>query len=154
MRIRFLAAIGLCVGALCATSFTSQAGAAPGPGRSAQAVLAATTRPAENHANRPANWAGYAISGGTFTSASATWTAPAAANNGQTNSTSYTWVGIDGWANSSLLRVGVQQGWNASSHTAYPIARSGGLGARGVSAAFNVSVGDDVSTRRSGRVSG
>jgi len=98
MRIRFLAAASLCAIALCATSHTSQAA---------------------SQANHPANWAGYAVSGGTFTSASATWTAPSASNNGQTNSTSYTWVGVDGWANSSLLRVGIQQGWNASSHVAY-----------------------------------
>jgi hypothetical protein len=142
MRIRFLAATGLCVIALCATSFTSQAGAVPGPGRSAQAVLAATTRPATNHVVHPANWAGYAVSGGTFTSASATWTAPEAANNGQTNSTSYTWVGIDGWANASNLRIGIQQGWNATSHVAYHRA-FWGMGAR-VTLAFNVSVGDSI----------
>jgi Peptidase A4 family len=142
MRIRFLAAIGLCAMALCATSYTSQAGAAPGPGRSAQAVLAATTRPAANHVVHPANWAGYAVSGGTYTSASATWTAPYAYNNGQTNSTSYTWVGIDGWANNSLLRIGIQQGWNATTHLAYHRA-FWGLGAR-VTVAFNVSVGDSI----------
>ena len=142
MRIRFLAATGLCVIALGATSFTSQAGAAAGPGRSAQAALTATTRPGVDRANPPANWAGYAVSGGTFTSASATWTAPSAANNGQTNSTSYTWVGIDGWADASLLRVGVQQGWNASSHVAYHRA-FWGMGPS-VSIAFNVSVGDGI----------
>jgi hypothetical protein len=142
MRIRFLAATGLCVIALCATSLTSQAGAAPDPGRPAQAVLAATTRPAADHAVHPTNWAGYAVTGGTFTSASATWTAPSAANNGQTNATSYTWVGIDGWANASNLRIGIQQGWNASSHVAYHRA-FWGLGGR-VTIAFNVSVGDGI----------
>ena len=143
MRIRFLAATGLCVIALCATSFTSQAGAAPpGPGQSTRAVLAATTRPAANQVVHPANWAGYAVSGGTYTSASATWTAPAASNNGQTNSTSYTWVGIDGWANDRLLRTGIQQGWNASAHLAYHRAFWGIDGS--FSVAFNVSVGDSI----------
>jgi hypothetical protein len=142
MRMRFLAATGLCAIALCATSYTSQAGAASGPGRSAPAALAATTRPAADHANHPANWAGYAVTGGTYTSASATWTAPAASNNGQTNSTSYTWVGIDGWANAGLLRVGIQQGWNATSHVAYHRAFWGTGGS--VSIAFNVSVGDSI----------
>ena len=142
MRIRFLAATGLCVIALGATSFTSQAGAAPGPGRSAPAVLATTTRPAANHANHPANWAGYAVSGGTLTSVSATWTAPAVSNNGQTNSGSFTFVGIDGWANGSLLRTGIQQGWNASSHIGYHRA-FWGMGSS-VSAVFNVSVGDSI----------
>jgi hypothetical protein len=142
MRIRFLAATGLCAIALCATSYGSQASAAPGPGRSAQVVLAATTHPAANHVVHPANWAGYAVSGGTYTSASATWTAPAVSNNGQTNSTSYTWAGIDGWANGSLLRTGVQQGWNASSHIAYHRA-FWGTGPH-VSVAFTVSVGDSI----------
>ncbi len=142
MRIRFLAATGLCALALFATSYTSQAGAAPGPGRPAQAMLAATTQPGANHTVHPDNWAGYAVTGGTYTSASATWTAPAASNNGQTNSTSYTWVGIDGWANASLLRIGIQQGWNASAHIAYHRA-FWGIGAR-VSLAFNVSVGDSI----------
>jgi hypothetical protein len=120
MRIRSLAVAGLCLLALCATPLAGQAGAA----------------------TVPANWAGYAVSGGTFTSASATWTAPAAANNGQTNSTSYTWVGIDGYGNNALLRVGVQQGWNATTHLAYHRA-FWGVGPR-VSFAFNVSVGDSV----------
>ena len=142
MRIRFLAAVGLCVGALCVTSFTSQAGASSEPGRSAPAVLAATARPDVDHANHPDNWAGYAVSGGTYTSASATWTVPTVANNGQTSSVAFTWVGIDGWANARLLRVGVQQGWNASSHIAYHHA-FWGMGAS-VSAPFSVSVGDSV----------
>jgi hypothetical protein len=143
MRIRYLAATaGLCAIALCATSYTGQAGAATGPGRSAQAGPAATTGPSVRHTNHPDNWAGYAVSGGTYTSVSATWTAPSAANNGQTNSTSYTWVGIDGWANASLLRVGIQQGWNATTHLAYHRA-FWGMGGR-VSAAFNVSVGDSI----------
>ena len=105
MRIRSLAVAGLCVIALCGTSMGNQAGAA--------------SRPAAADAVHPANWAGYTVSGGTYDSVSATWTTPAAANDGQTNSTSYTWVGIDGWANGSLLRVGIQQGWNASAHIAY-----------------------------------
>lgn len=105
-------------------------------------VLAATTRPAANHVAHPANWEGYAVSDGTYTSASATWTAPAVSNSGQTNSTSYTWVVIDGWANGRLLRTGIQQGWNATTHLAYHRA-FWGMGPS-VTAAFNVSVGDSI----------
>lgn len=142
MRIRFLAAAGLCVIALGATSYTSQAGAAPAPGRSAPAVLAATTRPADSDANHPANWAGYTISGHTYTSVSATWTAPAVSSRGPTSSGSFTWVGVDGWATASLLRTGIEQGWNARSRTAYHRA-FWGTGS-GVSAGFNVSAGDSI----------
>lgn len=54
------------------------------------------------------NWSGYAVTGSGFTSASGNWTVPTVT---ATKKASYssTWVGIDGFNNSSLIQTGTEQ---------------------------------------------
>ena len=54
------------------------------------------------------NWSGYAVTAGPYTSATGTWVVPAVAAT-ITPTFSSTWVGIDGFANSSLIQVGTAQ---------------------------------------------
>lgn len=56
------------------------------------------------------NWSGYAITGSGFTSATGSWTVPTVT---ATKKASYssTWVGIDGFNNSSLIQTGTEQDW-------------------------------------------
>ncbi|MBV9119127.1 MAG: hypothetical protein JOZ39_00340 [Chloroflexi bacterium] len=56
------------------------------------------------HAADSSNWAGYAASGGTFTSVSGTWTVPAGGGNG----TDATWVGIGGDKTHDLIQAGTE----------------------------------------------
>ncbi len=64
------------------------------------------------------NWSGYVKTGSNFSSISATWTVPTVSSTGSTNSASSTWVGIDGWSNSSLIQSGTEQDWNGSTKSA------------------------------------
>ncbi len=60
------------------------------------------------------NWSGYAITGGPFTSVTAQWKVPAvSATRGATYSSS--WVGIDGFNNSSLIQTGTEQDYYSGS---------------------------------------
>ena len=54
------------------------------------------------------NWSGYAVSGGTYTSITGSWTVPTVQPTvGSTYSSS--WIGIDGFNNSSLIQAGTEQ---------------------------------------------
>src|SRR6266550_8220140 len=52
------------------------------------------------------NWSGYAASGGTFTSVTATWTVPTVA--ATSTGADATWVGIGGLTSSDLIQAGTQ----------------------------------------------
>ena len=52
------------------------------------------------------NWSGYAASGGTFTSVTATWTVPTVSAN--STGADATWVGIGGLSSRDLLQAGTQ----------------------------------------------
>ena len=52
------------------------------------------------------NWSGYAASGGTFTSVTATWTVPNVSPN--TSGADATWVGIGGLSSRDLIQAGTQ----------------------------------------------
>jgi len=52
------------------------------------------------------NWSGYAASGGTFTSVTATWTVPSVSAN--STGADATWVGIGGLSSRDLLQAGTQ----------------------------------------------
>jgi hypothetical protein len=52
------------------------------------------------------NWSGYAASGGTFTSISATWTVPTVS--ASTTGADATWVGIGGLSSRDLIQAGTQ----------------------------------------------
>src|SRR5438270_505776 len=52
------------------------------------------------------NWSGYAATGGTFTSVSATWTVPTVAST--STGADATWVGIGGLSSSDLIQAGTQ----------------------------------------------
>ncbi len=53
------------------------------------------------------NWSGYAVTGGTYTSATATWVVPSVS---ATRKASYSsaWVGIDGFNNNNLIQTGTE----------------------------------------------
>ncbi|HYV22850.1 MAG TPA: G1 family glutamic endopeptidase [Candidatus Bathyarchaeia archaeon] len=52
------------------------------------------------------NWSGYAASGGTFTSVTATWTVPTVSAN--SSGADATWVGIGGLSSGDLIQAGTQ----------------------------------------------
>lgn len=57
------------------------------------------------------NWAGYAVTAATYTSASATWQVPNVTNDGVPNSTEYVinWVGIGGDGDNTLIQLGTEE---------------------------------------------
>jgi len=57
------------------------------------------------------NWSGYASLGGPFTSIMGQWTVPTVQTDGGDVSSS--WVGIDGFANTSLIQVGTAQDYDS-----------------------------------------
>jgi hypothetical protein len=65
------------------------------------------------------NWSGYALTSGTYSSISATWTVPSVSSSGATSTDSSTWVGIDGANNTDLIQTGTEQGWDAGTSSAY-----------------------------------
>jgi hypothetical protein len=54
------------------------------------------------------NWSGWVDSGTTFTGAEGEWTVPSVPATATTELSS-TWVGVDGWSNSSLIQTGTTQ---------------------------------------------
>lgn len=54
------------------------------------------------------NWSGYAITGGTYTSVTGTWTVPTVTPS-PTDAYSSSWVGIDGYDDSDLIQAGTEQ---------------------------------------------
>jgi Peptidase A4 family/Putative Ig domain len=57
------------------------------------------------------NWSGYASLGGPFTSIMGQWTVPTVQTDGGDVSSS--WVGIDGFGNTSLIQVGTEQDYDS-----------------------------------------
>jgi hypothetical protein len=53
------------------------------------------------------NWSGYASFGSTFTDAKGSWTQPAATCNGKSTYSSF-WVGLDGYASSTVEQLGTE----------------------------------------------
>jgi hypothetical protein len=60
------------------------------------------------------NWSGYAITAGPYTRATSTWKVPTVAPSA-TPTYSSSWVGIDGFDNSSLIQVGTEQDYTGGS---------------------------------------
>jgi hypothetical protein len=56
------------------------------------------------------NWSGYGQVGGPFTNIVGAWTVPAVGSDAGSDSSS--WVGIDGFGNSSLIQVGTEQDYS------------------------------------------
>ncbi|HVC71599.1 MAG TPA: G1 family glutamic endopeptidase [Acidimicrobiales bacterium] len=79
---------------------------APGPHR----FKAATAAPAPWSSR---NWSGYAVTGTGFTSVTGQWTVPTviAPKRKRVSRFSSTWVGIDGFNNTSLIQAGTEQDW-------------------------------------------
>jgi hypothetical protein len=81
------------------------------------ATPAAVAAPAPHHINLPlnhglshstsGNWAGYAVTGGKFTSVSASWVQPAVKATSQDAYSSF-WVGIDGDGSNSVEQLGTE----------------------------------------------
>ncbi|HEV2216153.1 MAG TPA: G1 family glutamic endopeptidase [Candidatus Dormibacteraeota bacterium] len=62
------------------------------------------------------NWSGYAITGSGFTSVTGSWTVPTVSATSKATYSS-TWIGIDGFNNSSLIQTGTEQDYfNGSAH--------------------------------------
>lgn len=113
-----LGGLGLVIGSIAAAGTASAAPVAP------HAHAAQLTRPAmhlvrpANHGTRPmaahagrnaatqsTNWSGYAASGRTFTSVSASWVEPTGTCSGSAKYSSF-WVGLDGYTSSSVEQTG------------------------------------------------
>ena len=62
--------------------------------------------PAASVTSSSSNWSGYAASGGTFTSVTATWTVPTVS--ATTSGADATWVGIGGLTSNDLIQAGTQ----------------------------------------------
>ena len=101
--------------------------------------MASRRRPCSSLGWASPNWSGYAVTAGPYTSASGTWVVPAVRATA-TPTYSSTWVGIDGFANESLIQVGTAQSfhdgqafysawWEVLPAVAQPI--SSGLGRAG-----------------------
>jgi hypothetical protein len=81
------------------------------------ATPAATAAPAPAHIHKPlnhglshstsGNWAGYAVTGGKFTSVSASWVQPSVKATSQDAYSSF-WVGIDGDGSNSVEQLGTE----------------------------------------------
>ena len=80
---------------------------APGTGTETGIPTAATS------ASTSSNWSGYAASGGTFTSVTATWTVPNVTATGA--GADATWVGIGGLQSRDLIQAGTQAMVNGGS---------------------------------------
>ena len=64
------------------------------------------------------NWSGYAVTGSGFTSVTGSWTVPSVAPS-RGNTYSASWVGIDGFNNSSLIQTGTGQDYVSGRATYY-----------------------------------
>jgi hypothetical protein len=64
------------------------------------------------------NWAGYAATGGRFTSVSATWKQPAASCTSATSYSSF-WVGLDGYSSSTVEQTGTDADCSGGSPVYY-----------------------------------
>lgn len=84
-----------------ARSLTAVAGRVPAPAPSIAPVL-----PAAADQSQSRNWAGYAATGGTFTSVSGSWTVPNVSP--RTTGMDATWVGIGGVTSRDLIQAGTQ----------------------------------------------
>jgi hypothetical protein len=80
--------------------FTNSAGTAT----TAPAILTVTT----TTTSQSSNWSGYADSGTTFTSVSASWTVPTVTCLARGTSYSAQWIGIDGYASSTVEQDGTE----------------------------------------------
>ena len=66
------------------------------------------------------NWSGYAVTGGTYTSVSATWVQNAGScSSSDTDTDMSPWVGIDGYSSSSVEQTGTSVDCSGSSKTYY-----------------------------------
>lgn len=66
------------------------------------------------------NWSGYAVTGGTYTSVSATWVQNAGTcSSSDTDTDMSPWVGIDGYSSSTVEQIGTSVDCSGSSKTYY-----------------------------------
>jgi hypothetical protein len=78
---------------------------------SSSAAVRQGPAPAPNHKighSTSSNWAGYAVTGGTYTSVSATWTQPAVNCSVTPTGWSSFWVGLDGDTSSTVEQTGTE----------------------------------------------
>ena len=66
-----------------------------------------TTTPPNFQGATSTNWSGFAVLGGTYTSAQGTFTVPALTASATCNEELSEWVGIDGYNNSELIQAGI-----------------------------------------------
>ena len=111
-RVAVSAAIALLAQAVVAGSMPARA-AGPPPLRHHPMIQVEPTTPVEGSAATfltATNWSGYAVAGGTYTSATGCWTVPTVTGGGG-NGYSSSWVGIDGFDNQDLIQTGTEQDW-------------------------------------------
>jgi hypothetical protein len=87
-----------------------------GPGTGTAPTVTQPGTPASS-ASSSSNWSGYAASGGTFTSVTATWTVPTVSST--TAGADATWVGIGGLTTRDLIQAGTQAMVDASGTVQY-----------------------------------
>ncbi len=88
-------------------SHLNQPGPGPNPGASAPTPPSGAAG-AGSGANQSRNWAGYAASGGPFTTVSGSWTVPQVNVSGTAGGADATWVGIGGVVTHDLIQAGTQ----------------------------------------------
>jgi len=81
-------------------------------------VAAPVWHAASSSADISSNWAGYAASGGAFTSVTGSWTVPHVSANGNAG-VDATWVGIGGVSSHDLIQAGTQETMSRSGQVAY-----------------------------------
>ncbi|GMA52195.1 hypothetical protein GCM10025857_35520 [Alicyclobacillus contaminans] len=105
-----------CLGAVCTTAAPSAVAAEPPVISHAPRVALPSPKTATNASWSSSNWSGYAITGSGFNSITGDWTVPTVQPSTKATYSS-SWIGIDGFNNSSLIQTGTEQDYyNGSAH--------------------------------------
>jgi hypothetical protein len=100
---------GILFGVVLAIVLGAMAPAAGAAGRSGAPPRPLThTHPLMGSDAQSLNWSGYDVTGGPFTSVTATWTQPAVRSSGSTFSDAAFWVGLDGDGSATVEQIGTE----------------------------------------------
>jgi hypothetical protein len=65
------------------------------------------------------NWSGYAVAGDTFTAVTGSWVVPTVAGTAGSAAYTATWVGLDGYSDSTVEQCGTLQEWTGLGQSSY-----------------------------------
>jgi hypothetical protein len=91
------------------------------------------------------NWSGYAVTAGSYTATTGSWTVPNVAPSRRATY-SASWIGIDGFNNSDLIQTGIEQDYykGAARYTAWWTTNEEGFAEQAFSTTVTVSAGDVI----------